>query len=643
MDPQTQVQPQSADSTTGSLDPQAVAMAQAIRQVESGGDFSAQGKSGEQGAYQWLPETWNAMSKEAGVNVPLAQATPEQQNEVAYKQIKQWKDQGYNVGQVASMWNSGNPDAYLNQNYQGTNASGAQYNTPQYAKDVATYYQSFKGGQSPQGAGGTNLAPGVPALKINSPNTPSASTGQINGGYQNIPLNPVQKAAQSVVNFAFPIIGDAINDIQGKDNKTALQQLGDLGLSALWFIPGLGEVGEGIKGAALAVGKGAALGYGAGVLANLSQGKSVGQSATPNVQNLAGAAFGGVAPLAIKALGGAIKGIVGISPQIENALKDGSIPVEQFNQYMTAAKNRATDVRAPSALGLAADSLDQAASKVDESVAKAGSIVGAAKKGLSDLPVPDINNVVKDFETRASEDFGAFSGPSRMTSLSTADQGRLQEIYNGLKQIGGNETTARTVSDLMNKIDNQINYGKASYAGGLDPLSGFLLKTRGALNDVLRQSSPDFAKANDTFSVLKSVQNEINSMAGTQNQRGELLMKRVFSGDKSGQVQDLFNKIKQITGTDLVNDAVLAKYAVDTVGDASQKSLLQQTIEGVVAGHAQGILPTILNMARSAAVRTFANPEAVGRKLVTGATGAVPGLITKLAARGGAGLIPVRK
>jgi len=38
------------------------------------------------------------MSAAAGVNVPLNQSTLEQQNQVAYTQIKKWKDAGYNVG-----------------------------------------------------------------------------------------------------------------------------------------------------------------------------------------------------------------------------------------------------------------------------------------------------------------------------------------------------------------------------------------------------------------------------------------------------------------------------------------------------------------------------------------------------------------
>ncbi len=128
------------------LDPGAVNLAKAIRQTESGGNFNAVGKSGEYGAYQFTKGTWDTAAKKYGVTAQYNQATPEQQNEVAYKQIKDWKDQGYNVGQIASLWNSGKPDAYLDTSYTGTNKYGAKFDVPAYAKSVATAYQTIKGG-----------------------------------------------------------------------------------------------------------------------------------------------------------------------------------------------------------------------------------------------------------------------------------------------------------------------------------------------------------------------------------------------------------------------------------------------------------------------------------------------------------------
>lgn len=282
---------QETPSTTSSLDPGAVNLAKAIRQVESKGNFTAKGKSGEHGAYQFMPDTWKAYSAEAGINVPLEQATPEQQNEVAYKKIKQWKDQGLNVGQIASSWNAGpgKPNAYIEGN-KGTNEYGAQYDTAKYAKDVATQYQTFKG-QTPEAPqGGTAIAHAAGG----APEQPEEQKGFL----------------EKAVDFAFPIIGDIKNVIEGDNTKTPGQILGDTALSALWFVPGLGaagsvatKVGGGILtkmlgqgGARLAgnVAAGGAVGYGADVATGLSQGESLGEAAKPGLGTVFGAGTAGV-------------------------------------------------------------------------------------------------------------------------------------------------------------------------------------------------------------------------------------------------------------------------------------------------------------------------------------------------------------
>lgn len=133
---------------TTQLDPQVVNLAKAIRAIETKGQkdpYTARGGSGEYGAYQFTPGTWEkASTKYLGKAIPLEGSTREQQNEVAYKQLKEFKDQGLNVGQIASIWNSGKADAYLDPNYKGVNQYGIRYDVPQYAKSVAETYHSIQ-------------------------------------------------------------------------------------------------------------------------------------------------------------------------------------------------------------------------------------------------------------------------------------------------------------------------------------------------------------------------------------------------------------------------------------------------------------------------------------------------------------------
>lgn len=131
------------------LDQDVVNLTKSVRQVESGHKFDARGGSGEYGGYQFMPATWKGWSaKHLGKEIPLEKATPEQQNEVAYKQMKEWKDAGHNVGEIASLWNSGNAQNYL-KDHRGVNKYGVKYDTPAYAKKVAETYQSLKEQSTP--------------------------------------------------------------------------------------------------------------------------------------------------------------------------------------------------------------------------------------------------------------------------------------------------------------------------------------------------------------------------------------------------------------------------------------------------------------------------------------------------------------
>lgn len=132
------------------LDPTIVNLAKAIRETETRGQkdpYTARGGSGEFGAYQYTKGTWDADAKQfLGRAVPLEKADKVTQNEVAYKKLKSLKDKGYNVGQIASIWNSGKPEWEGN---VGVNKHGVKYDVPQYVNSVSRSYQALKAGQVP--------------------------------------------------------------------------------------------------------------------------------------------------------------------------------------------------------------------------------------------------------------------------------------------------------------------------------------------------------------------------------------------------------------------------------------------------------------------------------------------------------------
>lgn len=323
------------------LDKDVVNLAKAIRQNESGGDFTARGKSGEHGAYQYMPDTWKQWSKQyLGRDVPLDRATPQEQNEVAYKKIKEMKDRGFNVGQIASSWNAGegNKDAYRT-GFKGVNSQGVAYDTGAYAEKVARTYQDLKRGGS--SVGSYPAPPEVKPFQAAEAHQKEKSLGR--------------KAAE----FLFPVLEEK--------ERTPMQWAGDIGLSALTLAPGAGLAAKGLRGAGLlakaapvaiktAPGiaklamQGAKVGYAADVASDLSSGETdFGKVITPGVGTAVGGVGGGLIGAFSKYATGALSGTSGVpkaalevsaerAPKVQGLLKTGTSPKEARDVAAGAVK-----------------------------------------------------------------------------------------------------------------------------------------------------------------------------------------------------------------------------------------------------------------------------------------------------------------
>lgn len=632
--PQPQINSVAPSAPQGQLDPSVVNLAKSIRDVENpSGDSNAKGASGEWGLYQYKKDTWDADNKKYGTNYQFGSATPQQQNEVAYKKFADLKAQGYNVGQIASIHNSGKPDWTGN---VGDN-NGVAFNTPDYVDKVSQNYQAYKSGKN------TN-----PSKRSNFSETAENNQPESVGG-------KAWDVVKGVGNFLFPIVGDVYHDIKGDSNKTFLQQAGDTALSALPFIPGLGEVGEAARGGELAVeggealakgglsklasntvAKGAVTGYGAGVASNLSQGKGLGESFAPDINTIGGAVLGGAAPAVLKGLGSLAEKVSGINPQIKTELERlgsaaDSKDAKLYDEYINATKNHATDIRAKAPLTIAADNLDTAASKIQNKVDIAGKAVGDAKTAASNTPLKPLNEVGNSFWKNVQDKYGVnlFTGKNgkiivkpiegSLVQTSPSDIARIKNIAQQLSDLHtSGKSTVKQATEIMANLNNLVDHSRSDIYGHTnDPLEGLIKHTAGNLNEVIRSSSPKLAKANDAFSGLKDLQGEISGMAGKNLNKGELLMRRVFSGDKSGDVQDLFGKIKGETGIDLIKHAVLAKHAIETVGSKADKTLLEQAIQAGAGGDKMGFIKSVL---QTTAKKLGANPEKIGRRLISGKT-----------------------
>jgi hypothetical protein len=170
-----------------------------------------------------------------------------------------------------------------------------------------------------------------------------------------------------------------------------------------------------------------------------------------------------------------------------------------------------------------------------------------------------------------------------MRSIDKGDEKRILDIYDQLKQLNAAPTLHRA-SDVLRNVDEAVDWKKYDQALRVnrDPLQGLLRMTGAGLNDAVRHTSPLLASANDEFSKLKGVERELSQGAGPTLSRASLLMRRVFSGDKSRQSMQILDNLQKITGRDYVKEAALAKFATDMFGDEHQQTLLRQQLGGAI-------------------------------------------------------------
>ncbi len=206
------------------LDPKAQLLTKAIGMQESGGNinYTASGDNGSSfGAYQWnnqpngksvplaqgeLPSNWkiNAKAILGDANAPM---TPENQNQVAYTQVKQMLDSGLTPAQVASKWNSGNPNAYKTSSSGTTQIGGkpVNYDVANYVTKVQGYAQQLWNQQNqPSTSQPSQQTPQGDGVMFPSSSTDSGLTGG---------LKAIGNTPQSAVNFGIGV-AKSLNPLQ---------------------------------------------------------------------------------------------------------------------------------------------------------------------------------------------------------------------------------------------------------------------------------------------------------------------------------------------------------------------------------------------------------------------------------------------
>jgi hypothetical protein len=112
-------------------------LALTIKIIETRGNYQVKGASGEIGAYQFMPSTYKRLSQiHFGTTTPM---TDQNQDRLAYLEIKSLIIKGYSERDVFATWNQGN----RGQCKSGINKYGVKYDSCAYIQKGLNQYSKL--------------------------------------------------------------------------------------------------------------------------------------------------------------------------------------------------------------------------------------------------------------------------------------------------------------------------------------------------------------------------------------------------------------------------------------------------------------------------------------------------------------------
>ncbi len=274
-----------------------------------------------------------------------------------------------------------------------------------------------------------------------------------------------------------------------------------------------------------------------------------------------------------------------IDPQVDTILKRSTY--NDVNRYFQQANNTKRDPGKDMPFSIANDHAQSAYNAIDE--ARSSAVRG--KKAILDNAATKrvSGNVINDVMARGiqllGERFGATinaqgavtQAKGRTLKLDASDTKLVSDFFSRLNALGVSPTVMQ-VDDFVDWAQGQLykqSQTLSKFEVASEPVVRELQNITGDLNARLKDAvGGGYGEVNARISHLIKLQDELSSALGADGRKGTSLMKRLFSplGDETRRI---FEEIRKETGIDLVKEATLAKFAMESVGDSRQTSLLK--------------------------------------------------------------------
>lgn len=317
----------------------------------------------------------------------------------------------------------------------------------------------------------------------------------------------------------------------------------------------------------------------------------------------------------------------GIRPKQQAQAK---INTERADFYLAKARRASKDASQATPLELVGKKAEEATLALDKKLARYGELKQKALASAANKQVSGIDNLKVKLLDLMDKRLGIYidakhkivESPGKVSriALDPSDQNLMSKVYTILDNLDDVDSLAR-VDATVDAIQNLL-YKRSQNA--LVPINsnteGILKQITGELNGLVKkQAGEDYIRANQKYANIIELRDTLSKALGSEGKKGGALMKRVFSPADAG-TKKMFQRIHDITGINLTDEAVLAKFAMEAVGDARQKSLLEEVglMRGVVSG---GGAYQTLQHAFETVLKKTATKESVGKGILKKASG----------------------
>lgn len=257
-----------------------------------------------------------------------------------------------------------------------------------------------------------------------------------------------------------------------------------------------------------------------------------------------------------------------LDPKVKNVLETAN--AEKLERYIKTGEEALKDSRKLTPLEQSGELVTKKVlPAIKEDLGRIGSQKSKTLSSIGTKKAPGIG-------TDAIEYLRSNTSKMKMTP---AERKLVDGVVKEIEKLGKNPTltSADKTVDLLQSMffekSNNLAMPVTTRVKGL--VNQTIGKLNGSVKTVAREAlkSEEYSLLNDAYALRINLFNEMNKALGKEGTKGGALFKKFFSPSDAGTKQ-LFAKIKEIYGVDLAEDAVLAKFVMEALGDGRAASML---------------------------------------------------------------------